>query len=176
MNSGRIEAERLEFRLLDQACDRRSFRSGEEELDKWFRDKAGSKHAKFLCRVTTAHLAGNNSPAGFYGLSLHSEPTSLLTKIQRRIGWETSVFPAVHLTHLAVQGSMQGAGIGQLLLSHAIERVYHIAQVAGVYALTLNPLDGRQGFYERKGFRSYGASGGMLLPIQSIVDLFEQNA
>jgi GNAT superfamily N-acetyltransferase len=176
MNSMRIEEERLEYRLLDHQCNRRAFSCGEAELDRWFRDKAANKHAKYLCRVTTVHLAGNNVAAGFYGLSLHSEPTNILDKIQRRIGWETSVFPAVHLTHLAVQRSMQGAGIGQFLLSHAILRVYYIAQVAGVFALTLNPLMGRDGFYLRKGFRPYGHSGGMLLPIQSIIDLVEQNA
>ena len=71
---------------------------------------------------------------------------------------------------------MQGNWDGTLLLGHAMERTYQIAQMAGVFALTLRPIAGRESFYAGHGFCRYGQSGAMLLPIQSIVDVFEQNA
>jgi GNAT superfamily N-acetyltransferase len=107
---------------------------------------------------------------------LHSEPTSFLAKIQRQLGWESNVFPAVQLLYLAVIKPMQGNGIGTLLLGHAMERTYQIAQMAGVFALTLRPIAGRESFYAKHGFLPYGQAGAMLLPVQSIVDAFEQNA
>ena len=66
------------------------------------------------------------------------------------------------------------------MLAHAIERVYVIAQNAGVYAMTLVANDpGVALFYEQIGFRQYAGDAErpkMLLPIQSIVELIEQNA
>jgi hypothetical protein len=66
------------------------------------------------------------------------------------------------------------------LLGHAIERVYTIAQHAGVFAMTLVAINAEvASFYERMGFRQYAGDADrpkMLLPIQSIVELIEQNA
>src|SRR4051812_9589645 len=101
MNSKKIEQGQLEFRLLDGKCNRRGFFCGEKELDKWFRDKAANRHAKYTSRVTTVHFPGNDSPIGFYALCLHSEPTTYLSKIQQQLGWDTVVFPAVQLIYLA---------------------------------------------------------------------------
>jgi GNAT superfamily N-acetyltransferase len=89
-------------------------------------------------------------------------------------------FPCVCLWYLAVQRQMQRSGFGRLLLGHAIERVYNIAQHAGVFGMTLVAIDEQVArFYEAMGFRQYAGDASqpkMLLPIQSIIDLVEQNA
>lgn len=116
-------------------------------------------------------------PAAFYALALHSGSVEDLDETEKNSGWESPGFPCVHLIYFAVVRPMQRQGIGTIALMHALEAVYRISRVAGTYAVTLDAIDENAvKFYERIGFRKYGpakAAPSMLLPIFSIVDLFE---
>lgn len=62
--------------------------------------------------------------------------------------------PTVLIGRLAVDESSQGSGFGGLLLLDAIRRVKKVAHEIGVYAVTVEAIDGQaKRFYEKFGFR-----------------------
>ncbi len=168
---------KLEFRALTPDCDRKAFSCGKPEIDGWFREKSLKKHEKYLYRVTTAHLAGNSSPAGYYALTVARGDRDHLKNEAKNYGFDGDFFPSVHLHYLAMFSNLQRQGFGSRVLMHAIERVYKISRYAGAYTMTLVSLDEKStAFYQSLGFETYGPASQhplMLLPIQSIVDLVE---
>jgi GNAT superfamily N-acetyltransferase len=170
----------IELRPTDANCKTRHFTSGVKEIDRWFCDKALKKHLNFVCRVTVAYLPNNATPVGFYSLVLNAEPASQLRNGGKGLGLLTSSFPCINLWYLATRHTLQRNGIGRLLLGDAIEKVYIIAQHAGLIGMTLVAIDAEVAtFYASMGFGRYAGNTDrpkMLLPIQSIIELVEQNA
>ena len=61
--------------------------------------------------------------------------------------------PVLHLGRLATDVSVQGQGIGQLLLFHALRLATQISALVGIYAVEVVALDDTaQRFYEKYDF------------------------
>jgi ribosomal protein S18 acetylase RimI-like enzyme len=75
-------------------------------------------------------------------------PDDLSRKLPRRI-------PAVRLGRLAVDTSVQGQGLGTLLLMDAIDRSQRVLEHIGIHALFVDAKDAAAaGFYRKLGFRA----------------------
>lgn len=129
------------------------FESGEGSLDIWLarhaRAAAGSGSAKTYV-VTDRKQDGR--VIGYHALTgasvKHQEATDRAAK-----GMGQYEIPAVLLARLAVDRSVQGRGVGALLLRDAMLRAVSVSEEVGIRLLLAHALnDAARGFYMRFGF------------------------
>jgi GNAT superfamily N-acetyltransferase len=143
----------LAIQPLTGSHDRSAFDSGSAPLDLWLRTTASQHQKKGISRTFVATC--DDDPArvlGYYALTAceiaASElPTRLAGKLPRRI-------PAVRLGRLAVDRSVQGQGLGELLLVDAINRSRLVMEHVGLHAIFVDAKDaGAARFYRAYGFQ-----------------------
>lgn len=159
----------LSIRPLAGRHDRRAFESGSEPLDAWLREIAQQHQRRGLSKVFVA--TSDDAPTrilGFYALTacevVSSDlPEEMAKRLPRRI-------PGLRLGRLAVDRSVQGEGLGELLLMNAIDRSKSVLEHAGVFALFVDAKDdGAAGFYRKYGFRPLPAQPlTLVLPLASV--------
>ncbi len=158
----------LSIRPLTGRHDRSAFDSGSAALDAWLRQTAQQHQRKGISRTFVAAL--HDAPhriLGFYALTacevLTEElPADLAKRLPRRI-------PGIRLGRLAVDRSVQGQGLGALLLVDAIERSRKVLEQVGVHALFVDAKDERAAaFYRKYGFRPLASDPlTLVLPLSS---------
>lgn len=153
-SKAKIDRTKLDIKPLDTSMDRAAFCCGEAELDDFFRDHAGDHHRSHLTRVYTAVYEGKI--VGYYWLNAQSHlPKKLsehaVTKLER-----IPFAPCVYLGMIATSKELQGNGIGKALMMHAFGRALDVAEIVGVYALTLEAIDEDKATqYARWGFTRF---------------------
>lgn len=141
----------IQIELLTRAHIRNEFDCGEPSLNNYLRRLALQHDERRVGRTFVAVEAGDVRVIGFYTLatgrvSFESVPNN------RKLPPNIPV-PVVLLGRLAVDNSRQGAGLGELLLLHALWRAGQIARQAGVYAVEVDALNERAArFYGKYGF------------------------
>ena len=89
---------------------------------------------------------------GFYALTAcevvsQELPSDLAKRLPRKI-------PGIRLGRLAVDRSVQGQGLGEVLLMNAIDRSRRVLEEVGVHALFVDAKDANAAaFYRKYGFR-----------------------
>lgn len=129
------------------------FESGEGSLDVWLvrhsRSAAGVGSAKTYV-VTDAEQEGR--VVGYYALSGASLDRRDATERAAK-GLGRHPVPAVLLARLAVDVSVQGKGIGTMLLQDAMARAHSVSEEIGIRLLLTHALDdSARAFYMRFGF------------------------
>ena len=143
----------LSIQPLTGRHDRRAFESASAQLDAWLRQTAQQHQRRGISRtfVATAEEAPSRI-LGFYALTVcevvaDELPEDLARKLPRRV-------PGIRLGRLAVDRSVQGQGLGELLLMDAIKRAQLVLEHVGVHALFVDAKDTRAAaFYRKYGFR-----------------------
>ena len=139
--------------LLDRGHPINGFESGEGSLDVWLarhaRAASGSGSAKTYV-ITDREQEGR--VVGYHALTgasvEHQEATDRAAK-----GTGQYKIPAVLLARLAVDQSVQGRGIGALLLRDAMLRAVSVSEEVGIRLLLAHALnDAARSFYTRFGF------------------------
>jgi GNAT superfamily N-acetyltransferase len=134
---------------------RRDFREGFEcgvpSLDSWLERHALSAGAVGSARVYVV-TDSDDGVLGYYALTVaaleHSEATRRAAK-----GMPRHSIPAMLLSRLAVDRTVQGRGVGAMLLRDALERTLVVADLAGVRLLLVHAVnDEARTFYEHFGF------------------------
>jgi GNAT superfamily N-acetyltransferase len=138
-------------RPLGRRDFREGFECGEPSLDLWLLKHALSAGAVGSAR-TYVVTDSSDGVLGFYALTVaaleHVEATARAAK-----GMPRHSIPAMLLSRLAVDRTVQGKGLGALLLRDALERTLLVADLAGVRLLLVHAMnDEARGFYERFGF------------------------
>ena len=91
---------------------------------------------------------------GYHALTVASIAHADSTKRTRK-GMPQHPIPAVLLTRLAVDESVQGQGVGAMLLDDAMRRAVSVAEEAGIRLLLAHAVNARAlDFYLRFGFES----------------------
>ncbi|MDR1852514.1 MAG: GNAT family N-acetyltransferase [Propionibacteriaceae bacterium] len=129
------------------------FTCGNPALDEWL-----AKHASRAEKARTAITyicASEAGVAGYYSLCGHS-----IRRNDVGGGWlarnTPNPIPAVLLARLAVGKSFQGQGLGWSLLQHAVLICERAAELIGLRALVVDPIDAAAAsFYEHFGFRAF---------------------
>ncbi|MBM2290814.1 GNAT family N-acetyltransferase [Sulfitobacter pseudonitzschiae] len=151
------------------------FSCGQPSLDRFLKNRAKKAEARLEQRVTVATLEGSPNCIGYFALQLGSDTVPNLPKDKLRHLQNHLAFPAVHLSFLAVDKPYQRQGLGRFLLMEVFERVAHISEHAGFYALTLQSVDDQSTeFYKSLGFEEYSEGGSqpkMLYPVENILAL-----
>lgn len=143
----------LSIQPLTGRHERSAFESGSAQLDAWLRQIA-QQHQKRGISKTFVAVTGDapSRVLGYYALTaceiLTEElPEDLARKLPRNV-------PGIRLGRLAVDHSVQGQGLGELLLMDAIARSKHVLEHVGVHALFVDAKDKpAAGFYRKYGFR-----------------------
>jgi GNAT superfamily N-acetyltransferase len=143
----------LSIQPLTGRHDRNAFASGSDPLDTWLRQTAQQHQRRGISKTFVA--VEENAPTrilGYYALTVcevlsEELPESLARRLPRRV-------PGVRLGRLAVDSSVQGQGLGELLLMNAIDRSKRVLEHVGVHALFVDAKDERAAtFYAKYGFQ-----------------------
>lgn len=143
----------LSIQPLTGRHERSAFESGSAQLDAWLRQIAQQHQKRGISKTFVA--VADDAPSrilGYYALTaceiLTDElPEDLAKKLPRQV-------PGVRLGRLAVDRSVQGQGLGELLLVDAITRTKLVLKHVGVHALFVDAKDKQAaGFYRKYGFR-----------------------
>jgi GNAT superfamily N-acetyltransferase len=160
----------LTIQPLTGRHDRSAFESGSAQLDAWLRHTAQQHQRRGISKTFVAVL--DEAPErilGYYALTVceirtEELPEDLARKLPRKI-------PGIRLGRLAVDRSVQGQGLGEFLLMHAIERSRSVLEHVGVHAIFVDAKDERAAaFYRQYGFRPLpGDPLRLVLPIAGLV-------
>jgi GNAT superfamily N-acetyltransferase len=143
----------LSIQPLTGRHERSAFESGSAQLDAWLRQIAQQHQKRGISKTFVA--VADDAPSrilGYYALTaceiLTEElPEDLAKKLPSQV-------PGVRLGRLAVDRSVQGQGLGELLLVDAITRTKLVLEHVGVHALFVDAKDKpAAGFYRKYGFR-----------------------
>lgn len=124
-----------------KAHERSEFTCGIERLDNYLIRTAKKHQAGDFTRVWVATEQDGNTVLGYYAINAHSlegdDLPPALTKNAPRHGG----IPAVYLSMLAVDQTMQGRGLGRILLVSALRRVAGVSKDLGVAVVVLDVLE-----------------------------------
>jgi GNAT superfamily N-acetyltransferase len=142
------------FRLesLRREHPRRTFRSGQEQVDEWLATRALQNQEKHLS-VTRVLLDEAGAIAGYYTLATgqvdFSElPLDLTRRLPRR------TLPVAVLAWLGVHADRQGQGLGRLLLAQALRDCHEAGRTFAFVAVILDCLDdAARAFYQHWDFQ-----------------------
>lgn len=158
----------MKFRIrpLDNEVDTTSFRCGETALDDYLQRYARQDIKRGVARVFVATPADNlTEVVGFYTLSAASVaaehlPDSIRKKLPRY------PVPAALLGRLAVSQSVEGRGLGAILLADVCQRVTAASQTLAVAAIIVDAQSpDAASFYQHFGFIPLpGQPGRWMLP------------
>jgi GNAT superfamily N-acetyltransferase len=138
----------VEIRALTPDDDRKSFRSGDEALDLYFRRYAGQNRFRHHVGVTYLATRGERI-LGFVTVSPASLDADDLPSGKRMPPFP---IPVLRVARLAVDERVAGKGVGRALLRFAIELAETMQDEVGCVGLVVDALPEAVGFYERLGF------------------------
>lgn len=143
------------FEPLGEHHDRTRFACGQDELDGWFRRRAGQDDRRNVARVFVA-VDSELGVVGFYSLSaftlaLDDLPQEIAGKLPRY-----DMIPAALIGRLARDTRVRGKGVGELLLADAVRRTLSASRSLAVFAMVVDAKDEpAAAFYEQFGFRRF---------------------
>jgi ribosomal protein S18 acetylase RimI-like enzyme len=152
------------------------FCCGKRPLDQFIKNKAEKAITRHEMRVFCAHLEQSPNVVGYYALQIGTDSVAELPSANKDNYLKNYVaFPAIHLSFLAVDETIQRQGLGEFLLMDVFNRVAMLSDHAGFYALTLQSLDDEStAFYESLNFTIYSENlpqPKMLYPLADILTL-----
>lgn len=156
--------------------DRKGFSCGNEDLDRYFRERI---RRDVEAGVAAAYvMADGVNVIGFYTLSAHNvERNELPEDVVKKLGLPRYLrIPATLMGRLAVSTAHQGQGIGELLLMDGLERSCISSGQVASFAVMVDAKEGAVNFYARYGFLRLLPGNRMFLPMRTIRELLGRNA
>lgn len=151
---------------LDRAHNTTEFRCGEESLDSWLVENAHTEVRRGTARVWV-WLDATGGVVAYYSLSAskvgrEDVPTKLGRGGSREI-------PAVLLGRLALDRTLRGQTLGEVLLADALSRIVEATRTVGARLVVVDALHEKAAvFYEKYGFRRIPGS---LRLVQRVADI-----
>jgi GNAT superfamily N-acetyltransferase len=130
---------------------RKTFASGQDQVDNWLKSKALQNQEKHLS-ATKVLIAPTGTLAGYFTLATGEVdfgelPSAMAKKLPRRR------LPVAVLAWLGVATDQQGKGLGRLLLAHALRDCHEAGQIFAFVAVIVDCVDdGAKVFYQRFDF------------------------
>jgi len=142
------------IRRLDKTHDRSAFDCGQPMLDEWLKERASQFDRRDLCRTFVVTRPAATLTLGYYAISTHRVMHDALPASEAK-GLPRLDVPVVLIGRLAVDRSVQGQGLGALLLVDALRRSLRISEQVGIRAVEVDAIDeAAKTFYAKFGFRS----------------------
>jgi GNAT superfamily N-acetyltransferase len=141
----------MEIRALRAGDDRSAFRSGDNDLDRFFHRYAGQNQFKHHVGVTYVAAGDDGVIWGFATVAPgHVEIEGLPMSARRKL--PAYPLPVLRLARLAVASEARGAGLGGALLRFVLELAIKMAEVYGCVGVMVDAKPDSVEFYERLGF------------------------
>ena len=158
------------FEHLDRHHDRSAFDCGEPALNDFLRRHARQNQERNISRTFVATRPDDFRVLGFHTLASGSIAFERLPEEVRRHLPRYPV-PVAHLGRLAVDRSVRGEGLGELLLHDAFKRIAEAGEVLGVFAVeVLAKTEKARDFYQRYGFKPLtGNPMNLYLPFKTML-------
>ncbi len=140
----------MEIRLLRESDERTSFRSGDDDLDRYFRKFAGQN--QFKHHVGVSYVAVHeNEVLGFATVTPgHIEIESLPAASRKKL--PQYPLPVLRLARLAVHEAASGQGIGTALLKYVLDLALRLAEDFGCVGVVVDAKPRAVEFYAKYGF------------------------
>ena len=166
----------IEIRPLKKGDDRAGFSCGQEDLDRFFQHYAGQNQFKLHLAVT--YLATSEDRIlGFATVAAASIERKSFPSERLRRRLPAYPLPILRLARLGVDTSVQGLGIGRLLLSHVLNLALNQRDRVGCVGVVADAKAGAEDFYGRYGFvplegvregKLHGDPTPMFLPVKEV--------
>ncbi|MFT4084642.1 MAG: GNAT family N-acetyltransferase [Nocardioides sp.] len=139
------------------------FDCGEESLNTWLREQAGTAEVRRTAR-TWVWVDQDGSIAGYYALASHRVRRE---EVPSRIGrGGPEEIPAVLLARLALDQRLRGQQLGPVLVADALTRIVAASRIVAARLVVVDALHEKvAGFYEQLGFRRVPGSLTLVLKI-----------
>jgi GNAT superfamily N-acetyltransferase len=146
-----VDLNALAIKPLDPQTRRAAFCCGNDRIDNFFRNNARKQHDVCRVRVHVGYIG--EEPIGYYYLLASTHPPeNVSAEAVEKFGRVKST-PCVYLGMIGVLQECQGNGIGKILMLHAMQKTLEVAELIGIYALTLTAIDKQTADrYQRWGF------------------------
>jgi GNAT superfamily N-acetyltransferase len=140
----------IEIRALREDDNRASFRSGDADLDRFFRQFAGQNQFRHHLGVTYVAV-DDQSILGFATVAAaHVEIDDLPTAVRRKLPHYP--LPVLRLARLAIGQSAQGQGLGLQLLRFVLRLALQMADDYGCVGVIVDAKPDAVAFYTKYGF------------------------
>lgn len=140
----------MEIRRLREQDDRSRFRSGDDDLDRFFHRFAGQNQFRHHVGVTYVAVE-EESVVGFVTVTPGQlEVDDLPTALRRKL--PSYPLAILRLARLAVDASVQGQGLGKQLMRFVLHLAAKMAEDYGCVGVVVDAKAGAVPFYARYGF------------------------
>lgn len=149
----------MEIRRLRASDDRSRLRSGDPDLDRFFRSYAGQNQFRHHVGVTYVAVEAGDV-LGYLtvapgGIEIDDLPAA------RQKGLPHYPLPVLRLARLAVDLRVRGRGLGEQLLRFALGLALTMTEDYGCVGVTVDAKPGAEDFYGRYGFRAFDVVEGL---------------
>lgn len=171
----RVDLNALRVEPLNDLHCRRQFACSDRAIQNFCRYGVDRHQRRGVIRAFIARQEPSVSVCGFYYLTTTTiEHDQVGRDVADRFAILNRV-PAIYLGMLGVHEPFARQGVGAALMKDAFRRTLAIADLAGVWALTLDATDEQAAmYYERFDFERMTPDGlEMFLPLGTIRQLFE---
>lgn len=139
-------------RPLERKDTREGFCCGVASLDTWLVEHAPGADAAGSARTYVVVDEEQDRVVGYYALTVASLEREEVTGRAAR-GMPRHPIPAMLLARLAVDESVQGGGVGAMLLADAMQRTLLVAEETGIRLLLVHAVnEDARSFYLHYGF------------------------
>ncbi len=159
--------------VLNSLHKRENFNCGKPLLDNYLHKQAKQDVKR---KLSSCFVLADDSKQvkGYYTLSSASIQRKLLPEVLiKKLPPSYQDLPATLLGRLAIDLSVKGKGLGELLLMDALNRCYDSSLRIGSMAVIVDPLDeDAVNFYKNYGFILLPDSGKMFIAMETLSGLF----
>lgn len=149
------------IRALRPEDDRSTFRSGNDDLDRFFRRYAGQNQFRHHIGTTYVAVDRNDGIGAFVTVSPSQlEVIHLPRRMQKRL--PRYPVPVLRVARLAASEAVRGAGLGSALLGFVLELAIRLAEDYGCAGVVVDAKNEAVAFYERFGFETLEVEQGRL--------------
>ncbi|MBX5239496.1 hypothetical protein [Rhizobium sp. NLR22b] len=148
-----MEKIQVRFEPLD-GHPREAFSCKYRPIQHFFRKYAEENHASHKQRVFVACTDTDNSPLGFYSLTLMTFEAGMNDETDAK--YKDRPVPAIYIGAIARDKHLSEPGFGVLLMEDALRRCLLVRENVGVYALALHAANEEvASIYESYGFSRF---------------------
>lgn len=161
----------ITVRQLRELDDRSVFRSGHEDLDRFFQRFAGQNQFRLHIGTTYVALDDAGVIVGFVTVASCSvEMKDLPKKLAKKL--PTYPIPALRLARMAVADGQQRQGVGSMLMKAVFLLARDQARKTGCAFVVVDAKKGAETYYERWGFEPIPVLAGAIDARPSPLSMF----
>lgn len=151
----------IEVRQLRESDDRTKFRSGHDDLDRFFSRYAGQNQFRLHIGTTYIAIDAQDVIVGFVTVASCSiEVAGVSKKLAKR--FPAYPIPALRLARMAVAEGLRSFGVGALLMKAVFVIARDQARKSGCAFVVVDAKPGAESYYERWGFELVPVESGQL--------------